>query len=118
MSFYSNMAATALRLLTKFGQTVVFTRPTGDTFDPSLGSYSGGTTTTITGKGAAFDYKNSEIDGTIVQKGDVRVIFEASTVAPAQNDNCALDSINYRVMDVKPLSPGGTDVIFTVQLRI
>ena len=118
MSFYGNMAATALRLLTSFGQAVVFTRPTGDTFDPPTGSYSGGTTTTITGVGSAFDYEKGEIDGTIVQKGDIRLIFEASTVAPAQNDNCAIDSINYRVMSVEPLSPGGTNVIFTVQLRV
>lgn len=118
MSFYGNLAATALRLLTKFGQTTVFTRPTGDTFDPPAGSYSGGTTTTITGKGAAFEYEKSEVDGTIVQRGDLKVYFEASTIPPAQNDNCVIDSINYRVMDVEPLSPGGTDVLFIVQLRI
>ena len=118
MSFYSDLAATALRLITTYGQTVVFTRGSGQTYDPATGTYSGGTTTTITGKGAAFDYSNGEIDGTIVMRGDLRVLFEASSVAPMQNDNCAIDSVNYRVMNVSPLSPGGTVVIYDIQLRI
>jgi len=116
MSFYSNLASTASRLLTKYGQTVVFTRTTGATFSPSTGAYSGGTTTTVTGVGATFPYNIKEIDGTLVQLGDVRVFFYA-TSAPLVGDNCAVDSVNYRVQSVEQLSPGGTVVLYTVQCR-
>ena len=118
MSFYTNLAATALRLLTKRGQTTVFTRTTGATFDPVASSYSGGSTTTITGKGVTFPYESREINGTQIKQGDVRVFFEASTTAPAIDDKCTVGGVEYRVMSADPLSPGGTVVMYTVQLRI
>lgn len=117
MSFYPALAATASRLLAEKGQTISFSRLTGATFDPVLGSNSGGSTTTFTGNGAAFNYANAEIDGTVVQMGDVRLIVESTTTAPDVNDECTVDSVVYRVMNVEPIAPAGITVINKVQLR-
>ena len=115
MTFYTDLAAVALRLLTDKGQQVTFSRETSTGFDPETGINTT-TTSTITGYGAAFDYNSSEIDGTIIVKGDIRFLFEAGS-APQQDDTAPVDSIIYRVMAVKKISPAGTDVLYEVQLR-
>lgn len=117
MSFYSGLAATAAKLLAEKGQTISFSRQTGGSFDPALGAESGASTTTFTGNGAAFGYNNAEIDGTVVQRGDVRLIVESTATVPEQDDECTVDSVVYRVMAVEPISPAGITVINKVQLR-
>lgn len=117
MSFYSNLAATASRLLASKGQSVTFSREVSGTLDPVTGIISGATTTTFSGNGAAFDYNNSEIDGTVIKSGDIRLLVEALSTEPEQGDKCTVNSIDYRVMDVSPTNPAGTVVMYEVQLR-
>lgn len=117
MSFYTALASTAARLLNDKGQTVTFSRQTGGTFDPILGQTSGASTTTFTGKAAAFGYNNAEIDGTVIRSGDVRLVVETTTTVPATDDLCTVNSVQYRVMNVEPIAPAGTTVINKVQLR-
>lgn len=117
MTFYSQLAAVASRLLTDKGQSVSFSRRTGGTFNPATGTYSGDTATTFSGYGAAFNYNKTEIDGTIVQSGDLRLILEAVATPPAQGDEATVGGIDYRVMDVRPTSPGGTVTHYELQLR-
>ena len=115
MTFYSDLAAMAARRITDRGQQVTFSRETTSSFDPETGINTT-TTSTITGYGTSFDYNGSEIDGTIIVKGDIRFLFEAGS-APQQDDTVTIDSIGYRVMDVKKTAPGGTDVLYECQLR-
>lgn len=115
-SFYSGLAVVATNLLTSKGQSVVFTRKTTSIFNPVKGR-NNTTTSTFSGNGAAFDYNRSEIDGEVIQRGDIRLILEATTTAPALGDTAVIDSVTYRVMNVKPTSPGGTVVMYEVQLR-
>ena len=115
--FYDSMAATASRLLAEFGQSVTFTHPVTSSFDPVTGIETPGTPVSIPGYGAAFDYMHTEIDGTIIQKGDIRFLFESTTVAPVIGDTVTIDSVVYRVMDSKPTKPAGTTVLQELQLR-
>lgn len=111
------MLATAKRLLTKYGQAVTFTNEqAGAAY--SLGSFSGGTPTTITGVGAAVQYSKGEIDGETIKRTDVKLIFEGGQGAPEQGFKCAVNGVDYRVMSADPINPGGTVVIYEVQLRV
>jgi len=116
MSFYSNLKSVASRILKDKGQNVTFTQETETGFNPATGVKTK-TTSTFTGYGAAFDYKRMEIDGELVQKGDIRFLMEATTVIPVPGNTTVIDSIAYRVMAVKITSPAGTAVIYEVQLR-
>ena len=116
--FYDSMAATASRLLAEFGQSVTFTHPVTDIFDPVTGIETPGTPVSIPGYGAAFDYMHSEIDGTLIQRGDIRFLFESTTTAPVIGDTVTIDSVVYRVMDSKPTKPAGSTVLQELQLRI
>jgi hypothetical protein len=117
MSFYSNLAAIASRLLDTYGQTASFSRVTGGTKNAATGITSGTSTTTYSGKGAAFDYNRSEIDGTLIVSGDIRLMLEATTTAPLVGDTCTVSSIAYRVESVKESSPGGEATHYELQLR-
>lgn len=115
--FYSNLAATASRLLKDKGQSVTFVHPVVGSFDPATGVETPGTPVNISGYGAAFDYMHSEIDGTIIQRGDIRFLFESTTTAPVIGDTVTIDTVVYRVMDSKPTKPAGTTVLQELQLR-
>ena len=116
MTFYSGLAAVATRLLTDKGQQLTFTRKTTTVSDPVQGKR-GTTTSTYAGFGAAFDYNRTEIDGQAVQRGDIRLLLNAVTTVPIIDDTTIIDSVTYRVMSVRPTSPGGTVVMYELQLR-
>ena len=116
MSFYSGLAVVARRLLTTKGQTLTFSRETSTSFDHILGENTT-SASTYTGVGAAFDYNSREIDGEVVQRGDIRLILEATTTPPIIDDATTIDGDVYRIMAVRPISPAGTVVIYEVQLR-
>ena len=115
MSFYSDLADVAFRLLKDKGQNVTLSREVSSGFDPVAGINTS-SPATYTAYGAAFSYNKSEIDGTIIQKGDIRFVMEATT-EPQSDDTTIIDSIIYRVMSVKPTNPAGTAVIYEAQLR-
>jgi hypothetical protein len=116
VSFYSDLANVAKRLLTDKGQNVTFSREVSSAFDPVTGQNQIAATT-FTGNGAAFNYNKSEVDGTIVQNGDIRFLVEATATEPANDDTVTIDNIIYTVMSIKPTSPAGTVVIYELQLR-
>ena len=115
---YTKTAATAKKLLDKFGAACVFSRTTGAALDPATGTVSGGTVSTITGSGVRVDYAQSEIDGTVIQRSDFKVLFEGLAGVPLTGDKLLFGGLSYRVMTSRPLSPAGVDVIYTVQVRV
>lgn len=114
--FYANLAATALRLLTKYGQTVTVTRDVVGTVDPITGAGTPGTPVTFTGKAAIFDYNVSLIDGVMIQASDKRMVIE-STNEPQTSDVVTTATGDFTVVAVNPLSPAGTVVKYDVQIR-
>lgn len=115
-NFYTQMKSVASRLLTDKGQSLTFSRETSSGFNPVTGVNTT-STSTYTGNGASFNYNKAEIDGTLVQRGDIRLLLEAVTTEPEQGDTVTIDSIIYRVMSVSPTSPAGTVVLYELQLR-
>lgn len=116
MSFdYAASAATAKRLLAKFGQSMTFKAP--DRYDgpPSAGVTIPGRS--IAGTGVILDYKNSEIDGTVIQTGDAKVIIEATSEPPENGMRADINGKRWRVEDWSPLAPAGKVVMYTLQVR-
>ena len=111
------MVATATALINHFGATTIITRTTGATFNPGTGGYTGGSVTTLTGKGVRMKFDNSEIDGEIVKRGDFRLLFGAALGAPEVDDNVEFSGNDYRVMQVLATSPAGTAVMYDIHCR-
>jgi len=117
MSFYVDMAATAKELLTEFGQSVTLTRQTVGAYDPATGA-AAVTTSAQTATGALFDYKNSQIDGTLIVAGDRRLILSAVGItAPQVDDTITANGRTYTIKAVSETNPAGTAVIFTCNVR-
>jgi hypothetical protein len=114
-SFYVNLAATAQSLLTRYGESVTFSRETTSAFDPASGIVTS-STSTFDGLVAKFNYRSSEIDGETIKMGDVRLVASIST-EPQVDDSVVLDGLSYRVMNVENIKPAGTNVIYKLQVR-
>jgi len=113
---YAALQNTASGLLSNNGQSLSFGRETSSSFNPVTGVDTT-SSSTYTGYGAGFDYIKAEIDGEVIQRGDVRLILEATTTAPLIGDTVTYNGSVYRVMNVDEVSPGGTVVIYKLQIR-
>lgn len=116
---YARARQTADRLLTRFGQSATLRQTTvsgGDGWDPGSGD-TVVTDTTITV--AVLEYEVGQIDGTVIQNGDRRVFVSAQGVGvtPAPADVLIVGSDQLRIVNVKPLSPASTVVMWECQCR-
>ncbi len=117
MSFdYDKSAKTAAWLINKFGLVLTFTRTTqGATHTPGQGSTD--TTSIYQAIAAWLGYSVGEVDGENIQQGDAKLYCDPLQTAPEINDTVVYKGNTWRVIDVMPLSPAGTDVLYTVQVR-
>jgi hypothetical protein len=63
------------------------------------------------------EFRNSEIDGARIRSGDKKLMIEAGVAVPKAGDGLTVEGVAHRVEEVWPLSPAGTDLMYTVQAR-
>lgn len=112
---YANTAATALRLLQRFGASATIKRETAGAYDPATGSNTVTTTNLIT-TACVFDYDQKYIDGTLILMGDKRAYLAPAQV-PKQGDKLTWQAKDYTVESVKAIAPAGTAVLYEAQIR-
>jgi hypothetical protein len=110
------MAATALKLLTKFGQQVTLTRYTGATIDPVTGEESSGSDVSTTVIGVLRPYPDKMIDGERIMAGDRELIL-SSSVEPLPADRFVIGGDAWGVVSIKDIVPAGTTIVYFVQVR-
>lgn len=116
MSFnYTKTAATATRLLARFGAAATLKRASAGTYDPSTGTDTV-TETSLATTAAVFAYDAKYIDGTLILQGDQRA-YMAPSVTPKQGDKLTWQGADYTVIAVKALSPAGTVALYEAQIR-
>jgi len=116
-ALYTRAAATALRLLTKYGQPVTLVRQTSGPYDPTTGT-SPVTTTTYAGYAAVFAYPAAEVDGTMIQRGDKRAYLTLTGATPLPSDAFTIAGVTHAIVNVEALDPGGLVVMYTLQVRV
>lgn len=114
---YAKSAATALRLLTKFGQDVTLRNYTIGTYSTSSGANSV-TTSDTTVKAAILEFASGQTEqgGTLIQVGDKKCLMQAGTV-PALEDHVIVGSKDYSILSIGEVNPAGTPVIYQIHLR-
>jgi len=114
-AFSDRMTATALRLLTQYGESVEVERRV-TTYDPATGTAEDLTPTTYSGKGYPSNYNKSEIDGVVIQQDDILLVL--STVEePKPSDVMTVHGKEYTAIAVQLITAQGDDVMYKVQLR-
>lgn len=116
MTFWDDMASTATELLAEFGAPVTIRRTTGGTYSPADDTTSGAITADLTAIGLVRDYRASQIDGTVIRRGDRELVLDA-TVTPTAADTVLLDGAYWSVVNVRTINPAGTPVAHFVQVR-
>lgn len=119
MTFYTSLQSTADKLLIDKGQRISLRRVTAGAYNPATGTATQ-TTTTYTGIPAAvFGFKNMEIDGTLILKGDKKVIMSAKglTVTPTKDDVLSIGGVDHAILNIEHIDPAGTPVIYKIQAR-
>lgn len=115
---YGKTAATAARLLARFGAPVTVTRVTPGAYNPDTGSNAAGSTQTWSPSGVKLDYTQREIDGTSIKAGDQRVYMSAvAGLDPQAGDSVTLGAETWRVVKSRTLAPAGVAVLLDVQVR-
>lgn len=112
---YPATAATATRLLTRFGAAATIKRATGAAYNTSAGTSAVTYASTAT-TAAVFAYAQKYIDGTLIKQGD-QLAYCAPGFAPIQGDRFTWNGADLEVISVKPISPAGVPVLYEAQIR-
>ena len=117
MSFYTGMAATADRLIRKYGAPTTLKRSTSGAYDPNTGTASV-TLTSQTVQAVVFNYDQKYIVGTEIRSDDKQVYLSAVGVnPPLPGDIFSWQGQDFTVITAKPLAPSGVQVLYEMQVR-
>jgi hypothetical protein len=100
------------------GLAMTFVKVTPGTYNPATGSVTN-TTTSYPTYGIITEYKNFEIDGTLIKRGDKRVILAITSGMPEpnENDSLTINSATWAIKHVSAVMPSGTSIIYAIQVR-
>lgn len=123
-AFYDRMAATALRLITRFGQSATLDDVTPGTYDPVTGETTGDTPITQPCQLILLDYSLQEsgakyAEGSQVLAGDKKILVAAQglTWAPALTTTVTADGDLWRIVNIKVSNPAGTPLVYELHGR-
>jgi hypothetical protein len=112
---YSRSVATATRLLARFGTaaTIRRTTNTGEAWNPTQSTTDYACTLVVT------NYTVTQINGTLIQANDRRVFVSTDglTITPTPADVLIVGGVTLAVINVMPLKPDGTVVMYEIQAR-
>jgi len=111
---YTRLNATARRLISKYGKSAEIVRQvtSGPPHNPVV------TETTYACKLADIGYSLTDRDASLILVGDkVGIISTDIAVVPQKSDKLRIDGIDYNLIDLEPLNPGGLTVIYEYHAR-
>lgn len=119
MSCGTELQDEVLTVLAEFGRSVTLRQLMAGTYNPASGDISGESSTDYVLTGALLNYKNYEIDGTLIQSGDRRCLLAAKgmTVVPRVGDLILIDSYIFTVVNFETKEVGGTALAYVLQIR-
>ncbi|MBJ2228498.1 hypothetical protein JFT67_05515 [Pseudomonas simiae] len=123
-AFYDRMAATALRLIERFGLTATLSEVTPGEYDPVTGVETGGATLTQTGQLILLDYTVQEAGiinaaGSLVQQGDKKIMLAAKGLEwpPTMTTTVLADGLTWTIVNIKSTNPAGTPLVYELHGR-
>ena len=118
MFSYAASRATADRLIRSFGQAATLnhrttTTPANPWDAPTV------TTTSYSVQIVVETYKDGLVNGTSILSGDRKILLSALglAVVPTVEDTLTIGGDAWGVVNVKPLAPGTTVVLYEIQAR-
>lgn len=121
--FYDRMAATALRLIEQFGQTVTLRDTVPGEYDPVAGGSTPETTVDQPAQAILQDYAlqqagMSYAEGTVIKQGDKKILVAAQGITPPTLTTSVLaDDATWTIVNIKEINPAGTPLVYELQGR-
>jgi hypothetical protein len=115
-AFYNRMAATASKLLAKFGSEVSVSRTTGGSVNPVTGAITPGATTTLKAQGIISEFDTKLVDGTAIRYGD-RLLIIDNTFEPLMTDRPLIGSQQWNIVSIEAKKPAGVAVVYMIHVR-
>jgi hypothetical protein len=124
---YDRAKASAARMLAPRskggkGLELSLVRVTTGEYDPETGT-GGATAEQYDGSGFRENYRQQDVDGTLIKLGDVKILISpllldgADMPQPVSQDKILFDGDTYTVQNVDPWNYAGLAVGFSVQAR-
>lgn len=111
--------ATAQRLVDKYGKAITIRR-TVSSYDPATGTETTTNTDYSTKTAPPENYRLDQIDGTLVKRGDQRLLVAAQglSIEPsAQTDSVIMDATTWAVVAVEAIWSGEQVAGWYIQVR-
>lgn len=112
-------AATATRvaeLIKRAGVPVTLSRARPGVYNRRTSSTEDAGTLTTNGSGVRAEFQFSEIDGTRIRRGDVRLYLSIAT-PPETGDTITMLGEAWTVIVPRPIQPGAIALLYEVQVR-
>ncbi len=113
---YSRLQATATRLIDRFSETDISIERTaaptvvdGEIVPPAA-------PTTASASAVVVPYTANQIDGNIIQAGDLQVFLD-SAYKPLINDVFIIDTDRYVALNIEKYKPSSTALAYKIQVR-
>lgn len=102
-------------LLQEEGSDLTVTRPGATIYDAATATVTEAASTTFVLRGLFVNYKDKDVDGTVIRANDRRMLASArgATGAPQVGDMVA----GYRIEHVRAFAPNGVVIAWACQVR-
>jgi hypothetical protein len=118
MSLASEVSTIAVALIQEFGELASFSRSVSGQFNPGSGSTAVPTVVEYAGHVVPTNYADSDIDGEIVLRNDLRLICHTMAAVPQTGDAVVVSGIKYRIQNVNKTVVQGQDIVYDLQVRV
>lgn len=117
MSYVATQARAADMIAEK-GRSVTLTRHAGGAYDTATGEVALVDTVTTT-KGVLLPLPRgfTHLAGTNIRVGDQQLLLPGDITAPAIDDMVSIGGVAYTIIEVSPLNPGGTNLLYDCIVR-
>lgn len=109
--------ADAAAMIAEVGQAVTLT-PKASTYDPATATVSG-TTTPVSTTGVVLPLSRGLMNmaGTTIQAGDQQLLLPGTIAQPAVGTAANVNGQDYTIVQVNPLDPAGTALLYDCVIR-
>jgi hypothetical protein len=115
---YLGTQTAAARLIAAKGQEVTLTRHSAGAYDTATGEVIVTDTVTVT-TGVVLPLSRGlmQMPGTNIQAGDRQLLLSGAIDPPEINDTMSIGGAPYTIVEVSPLNPGGTVLVYDCVIR-
>jgi len=121
-TFYDEMAALALEMITEFGQPVIIRATTVGEYDPEAGTALPDTVIDQTAQGLLIDFTGQEFqNNSLIKQGDKKLKVAAQGLAwvPGLLNKVIVQGCTWSIVPpLKEINPAGTPILYELQVRL